>query len=104
VEDAVKASPADVAAALNEALVANAEVRKNLVDVILANASNTFTADELASFTKPQLSKLASLAAVKPVEVVANTATKPAPVYAGSAPVTNAAVKETGFLPPSTLG
>ena len=103
VEDAISASPVDVQAVLKEALVANAAARQSLVDVIVANAQNTFTSDELAGFPTATLTKLASLAVVpKAPEVVANAQAKP-PVYAGSATPAVTKVTETGFLPPSTL-
>lgn len=100
-EDLLKLAPPAEKALLEQALTANSKMREGLVNKIVANTKNTFSADELNAFTTGALEKLAALAD-QPEQPVGNSAGKPDPIYAppGGAPmVTNG----QGLALPSTF-
>jgi hypothetical protein len=98
----VNASPA-LKNRVSDAIASADAVRTELITEIVANSKDSFTAQELASFTTAHLNKLAKLAKAP----VAPAAPAKAPVYAGEAFVGNqgssSASAETGFAPLSTF-
>jgi hypothetical protein len=100
-DELLASAPAAVKAQIEEAFAVNSNHRKELVEKIVANEKNLFSADELNAMPTASLTKLAAFA-VNAAEPVAQP--EKAPVYAGSAaPVTNKATVVEGFFPPSTF-
>lgn len=85
---------------VNDAIELAVKTREALIDKIVANAKDSFTKEELASFSTAHLNKLAAV-------VVSPSQTQTAnPVYAGEAFVGNQAkpkTAETVVIPPSTF-
>ncbi len=85
---------------VNDALDLAVKTREALIDKIVANTKDSFTKEELASFSTAHLNKLASV-------IAAPAPKQTSGVYAGEAFVGNqaseAASKETVLLPPSTF-
>jgi len=92
------AAPPELRGVLTNALVTHNQAKATLIDTIVANKSNVFTKEFLATKEIPELQGLATLAAV-PV-----TNDHPVPMFHGAftptGPVTNNASEESPLLPP----